>query len=253
MFYSSITKTGIRYSGDGGPGPEVETDHESVEGELEDRPMEAQISRPKRGRYQRKRRHNQHATRARRRLRTALMEDRKKLNTDARTFIDLNELGVALGKTWPIQPSFQIVIDLLQRIRDGREARSSLLTLDTEFISFTRRVLEVTVGEVHSGKVLIDVRVDHQCSTEELLKMPDGRPMGLKEQRISFQFLREVYGSTESEKCSGKTTARNLMQHSCQGTQEYKPSNEHQTFVKRKYCSCYQSVGQDLPPPQSYV
>lgn len=172
--------------------------------------MEAQISRPKRGRYQRKRRQSQHASRARRLLRTALKEGRKKLNTDARTFIDLNELGVALGKTWPIQPSFQIVIDLLQRIRDGREAEGSLLTLDTEFISFTRRVLEVAVGEVHSGKILIDVRVDHQCSTEELLKMPDGRPMGLKEQRISFQSLRQVYGSTDSEKCSGKKTAREI-------------------------------------------
>ena len=30
MFYSSMTKTGIRYPDDGGAGPEVETDHESV-------------------------------------------------------------------------------------------------------------------------------------------------------------------------------------------------------------------------------
>ena len=210
MFYSSTTKTGIRYPDDGRPGPEVETDRESVEGELEDRPMEALISRPKRRLYQKKRRQTQHASRARRRLRTALMEGRKKLNTDARTFIDLNDLGVALGKTWPIHPSLQIVKDLLQRIRDGREAEGSLLTLDTEFISFTRRVLEVAVGEVHAGKVLIDVRVDHQCSTEDLLKMPDGRLMGLKEQRISFQSLRQVYGSTDSEKCSGKKTAREI-------------------------------------------
>ncbi len=93
MFYCLITKTGFRYPGDGGPGPEVETNHESVEGELEDRPMEARISRPKRGRYPRKRRQIQHASRARRRLRTTLMEGRKKLNTDARTFIDLNELA----------------------------------------------------------------------------------------------------------------------------------------------------------------
>jgi len=40
--------------------------------------------------------------------------------------------------------------------------------------------------------------------------MPDGCPMGLKEQRISFQSLRKVYGSTDSEKCSGKKTAREI-------------------------------------------
>lgn len=44
----------------------------------------------------------------------------------------------------------------------------------------------------------------------KLLKMPDGRPMGLKEQRISFQSLRQVYGSTDLEKCSGKKTAREI-------------------------------------------
>lgn len=210
MSYSKKTKTGIRYPGDGGPGPEMDTDYESVEGDLEDSLTEAQISRPKRGRHQEKRRQEQQAARARRSTRTALTEGRKLWQPDARTFIDLNQLGVALGKTWPIRPSFQIVRDLLQRIRDGTEAEGSLLTLDTEFISFSRRVLEIAVGEVYSGKVLIDVQVDHQCSPKEFFKMPDGRPLSRKGNRISSESLRRAYGSIDPAQCSSKKTAKEI-------------------------------------------
>ena len=56
IFYPSMTMIGIRNPGDGGLGPKVETYCKSVEGELEDRPMEAHISRPKQGVYQRKQR-----------------------------------------------------------------------------------------------------------------------------------------------------------------------------------------------------
>lgn len=76
MFYSKKTKTGTRYPGDEGPGPEMDTDYESVEGDLEDSLTEAQISRPKRGRHQEKRRQKQQAARARRSTRTALTEGR---------------------------------------------------------------------------------------------------------------------------------------------------------------------------------
>jgi hypothetical protein len=170
-FYSTKTRNGMRYPGDGGSDPQVETDHESIEGELEDCPTEAQEpKRHKRGRHQERRRRSQHNARGRRRLCLALSKDPKNSRTGTRTFMDLNALGAALGRKWPIQPSFQIMIEQLQRVRDGREAEASLLTLDTEFISSTRRVLEVAVGEFHSGRVLLEVRVDHQCTTEELLK-----------------------------------------------------------------------------------
>ncbi|KAJ3526570.1 hypothetical protein NM208_g11126 [Fusarium decemcellulare] len=188
-FYSVARKDGIRYPGDGGPDPQVETDHESVEGEADELPTEAQISRPKRGRH---------------------LERRRQNKTNSRTFIDLKELGAALGRQWPIYPGFQIVIDQLQKVRDGSDAEVSLLTLDTEFISTSRRILEVAVGELHSGKVLLGAKVDHQCTTEELLKKPDGRPMSIAAQRISFESLRKVYGPHGQEKCSGKETAREI-------------------------------------------
>lgn len=209
-FYSVVRKDGIRYPGDGGPDPQVETDHESVEGETDDLPTGAQISRPKRGRHVERRRQNVKDSRARRLIRQALSEDRKMSRTGSRAFIDLKKLGAALARKWPIYPSFQSVVDQLQKVRDGRDAEVSLLTLDTEFISTSRRILEVAVGELHSGRVLLSAKVDHQCTTEELLKKPDGRPMNTRAQMISFQSLRKVYGSSGQERCPGKKTAREI-------------------------------------------
>ena len=100
--------------------------------------------------------------------------------------------------------------DLLQNIQVGIEAEGSLLTLDTEFISFSRRVLEVAVGEIYFGKVLIDVQAHHQCSPKEFFKMSDGRPLSRKENQISSESLRRAYGSTDPAQCSSKKTATEI-------------------------------------------
>ena len=209
-FYSRKTRTGIRYPGDGGPGPEIDSDHESVEGDIGDGLIEMDMLRIKRGKDPDKVR----AYYATQRARRALMEpqlpegaDYPRLN---RGYANLKQLGEALGKTWRPRPSFQIVRDLLLRIQAGTETGSSLLTLDTEFVSFSRRLLEVAVGEVHSGKVLIDLRVDHQCSPEELLKRPDGRPLNNQERNIGLKSITRTYGSAGPAQCSGKMTATEI-------------------------------------------
>lgn len=58
-FYSARSKDGMRYPGDGGPDPQVETDHESVEGEdITTKPQEDYVpNRPRRGRHRENRRH----------------------------------------------------------------------------------------------------------------------------------------------------------------------------------------------------
>src|SRR5271154_2843765 len=58
-FYSARSKDGMRYPGDGGLDPQVETDHESVEGEdITTEPQEAYVpNRPRRGRHRENRRH----------------------------------------------------------------------------------------------------------------------------------------------------------------------------------------------------
>lgn len=103
------------------------------------------------------------------------------------------------------------MINQLQRVRDGKEAEASLLILDLEFIASSRRVLEIALGEVNSGKVLLDVRVDNECTTKELLTKPDGRSIADRSDRIrGLKSLTSVYGSVDPGKCSGKRTASEI-------------------------------------------
>lgn len=103
------------------------------------------------------------------------------------------------------------MVNRLQRIRDGKEAEASLLLLDLEFIASSRRVLEIALGEFNSGKVLLDVRVDNECTIEELLTKPDGRPIPDPSSRIrGLKSLTSVYGSVDPRKCSGKRTASEI-------------------------------------------
>ena len=210
-FYSVRLKSGVRYPGDGGPDPQVETDHESSEEGLEEFPKKAQVpERYKRGRHKERRRQSMQQATAKRRLRLALSNDPRISTYTTETFMDLNALGLALRQQWPTSRSFEAVIDQLQKVRDGSESEASLLTLDTEFIATTRRVLEVAVGEFNSGKVLLDSRVDNQCTTEELLERPDGRLLESYERKQSYQTLQNVYGSRDPAKCSEKKTPREI-------------------------------------------
>lgn len=210
-FYSVRVKSGVRYPGDGGPDPQIETDYESTEEDLEEISKKAQEpERYKRGRHKERRRRSARQARAKRRLRLALSYDPRISTYTTETFMDLNALGLALRRQWPMSPSFEVVIEQLQKVRDGSESEASFLTLDTEFIASTRRVLEVAVGEFNSGKVLLDSRVDNQCSTEELLKGSQGRVLESYERKQSFRNIRKVYGSSDPAKCSDKKTAREI-------------------------------------------
>ena len=49
-----------------------------------------------------------------------------------------------------------------------------MVVIDDEFLQHSRRLLEVAVVELISGKVLLDTRVKHDSTTRELFKRPDG-------------------------------------------------------------------------------
>jgi len=166
--------------------------------------------RYKRGRHIEHRKQSTQGMRAKRRLRLALSNDPRISTYTTSTYIDLNALGRALQLQWPMSLSFKTVVDRLQKVRDGSESEVSLLTLDVEFIAATRRVLEVAVGEFNSGKVLLDSRVDNQCSTKDLLQTPGGRSLVSYEQTRSFATLEKVFGSQDPANCADKKTPREI-------------------------------------------
>lgn len=57
------------------------------------------------------------------------------------------------------------VIAQLEKIQAGNEVESSVLILDTEFFQGTRKVFEVALGKLNSGKVLLDACIDHESTS----------------------------------------------------------------------------------------
>jgi hypothetical protein len=63
------------------------------------------------------------------------------------------------------------VIIQLEKIQAWQDQESSLLVLDIEYLGTVKppKLLEVGLVQLNSGKVLVDVIIDHECYTRDLL------------------------------------------------------------------------------------
>lgn len=69
-------------------------------------------------------------------------------------------LGMASGGNGRADLISKKVLNRLGEIQAGQEPEESLVTLDTEFISFSRRILELAFGTFNSGKLLFKAQND---------------------------------------------------------------------------------------------
>jgi ribosomal protein L25 (general stress protein Ctc) len=102
--------------------------------------------------------------------------------------VNLGLLGAALGRQWRTNPEFE------QFKAKFAQDESSILTLDIEFSQVLRKVFEVALGQLKSGKVLIDNRTRHDCTDTELLTLPNGQTMGFTTPSILLGTLKNIYG-----------------------------------------------------------
>jgi len=123
--------------------------------------------------------------------------------------LDLNALGAKLGQEWPTSLDFQRVIDRCNKIRAGKEDESSLLVLDIEVFLQARNVFEVGLMQFNSGKTLIDERVDHRCTLEELLVPSDGKLLKRGSRCFGMGSIQRVYGG-DPNNCPGTKTAEEI-------------------------------------------
>ena len=65
------------------------------------------------------------------------------------------------------------------------------------------------MAEFNSKKVLVNARVNHNCTTEELLTRPDGSKLSLNAERMAHATLNHVYGK-DRRNCSGLKTAEEI-------------------------------------------
>lgn len=277
-FYSSQCKTGKRYPGDGGPDPQVETDHESDK-KWEDLQLQqqdgngarhkrtnlstktknisarkrfAKMENEQRQKFLAKKLDQHHHRKANNNPRPSTEEEKRLAKLRTRSFrerqskrmanlseeqqtafkarkseqrsaseklkalrksraltyhhntkvnvIDLSLLGAALGRQWRTNPEFEQF--KAQFVQD----ESSILILDVVFSQVLRKVFEVALGRLKSGKVLVDNRIRHDCTDTELLTLPNGQAMGFMTRSILQGTLKNVYGSSDRRKCSGLRT-----------------------------------------------
>ena len=84
---------------------------------------------------------------------------------------------------------------------------SLVLVLDIEFFSRARKLYEVALAELTPGQVLLNARVDHECTPEELTATPD-RNILTKEARIfEVKKIQSVYGPGDPNKRHRKKIA----------------------------------------------
>jgi hypothetical protein len=96
------------------------------------------------------------------------------------------------------------------RIQAGDEVESSLVVLEVEFLMRTRTIFEIAMGELNSGTVCLDARVDHECTTKVLFAMPDGSALARKDMVFAMGSLKSVYGTDDPRKCPGKKIAKEI-------------------------------------------
>jgi hypothetical protein len=142
----------------------------------------------------------------RRRIREALQGKgcSKSTHGDARckakSSLNLDSLGEALRRQWSVDTVSDQVTSLLEKIANGEVPESMLVALDIEFWLASRKVFEVGMTTVHSNKVLMNTRIKHDCSDEDLLRPATQRMQPPTPEEIAFGYraLRAIYGTDRS-------------------------------------------------------
>lgn len=103
---------------------------------------------------------------------------------------------------WTYSLAFEKVINGKADIANGKRPGATLICLDIEFSSISRKIFELGVCEYVSGKKLVDARIEH-CSDSELHKPPQGKLRRIHplEKGISTNASAKVYG-LDRRKCT---------------------------------------------------
>lgn len=79
------------------------------------------------------------------------------------------QLTAALSHGWEHDDPFRHVCEVSQLIAEGRLPQGRLVCVDLEYSSRSRKIFEIGVCEYVSGKTVINCRVWHSCTFDELI------------------------------------------------------------------------------------
>ena len=118
--------------------------------------------------------------------------------------LNLDSLGEALRRQWNGDMVSDQITSLLEKIANGEAPESVLVTLDIEFWLPSRKVFEVGMTTAHSGEVLMNTPIKHDCSDNDLLRPATQRKQPQTSEEIAFGYcaMRAIYG-TDRRNCTG--------------------------------------------------
>ncbi len=122
-------------------------------------------------------------------------------NNDQHFHQSRDEITQGFEKQWTYTYHFQEVENRLALIADGKMPGGMLVDLDIEFSATSGKVFEVGICEHYSGKVLVNARIEHNCSNVEL-HANSSSSKTFYQGMISRKSALRVYGKDLSQ-CTG--------------------------------------------------
>jgi hypothetical protein len=110
--------------------------------------------------------------------------------------LDVEKVRASIDQIqWTYRPLFQEVIHRCGCIVKGKMPQGMLVCIDTEFSAASEKVFEIGVCEFESGKPLVDTRVKHHCSEDELHQFPNPLKANPYQRLISIRTSQRIYGT----------------------------------------------------------
>jgi hypothetical protein len=118
--------------------------------------------------------------------------------TSVTPYLDLGKLRAGRDHTqWTARPMIQEVIRRYNCIRAGEMSQSMLVCLDIEFSASSGKVFEIGVCEFDSGTPLVNARVRHDCSEDELHQPPRLRTVTQYSRLLSLRTHQKIYHKSQ--------------------------------------------------------
>jgi hypothetical protein len=108
------------------------------------------------------------------------------------------QLKNVIKRPWKSDESLKQIWELSKEIQNGQAPGSRLICLDLEYSAASRKVFEVGICEYVSGRTIVNSRIRHDCTFEELVRNSPSRdvtPISYFKELIGKLSALRVYGT----------------------------------------------------------
>jgi hypothetical protein len=107
------------------------------------------------------------------------------------------QLKNVIKRPWKSDESLKQIWELSKEIQNGQAPGSRLICLDLEYSAASRKVFEVGICEYVSGRTIVNSRIRHDCTFEELVRNSPSRDV------TPISHLKELFGKLSALRVYG--------------------------------------------------